>query len=158
LITTGQPEASAGPALRVIIAFGKFHGVISAGDADRLLDDDDALVGHGEGNGVAVDPLRLLGEPFDERGAVGDLAARLGERLALLGGEDLREILLVRHHQLEPLAQDRGALLACLRAPRRPGAVRGVDGAPRLVGALASAPCRARPEWRGCAPGWYSPH
>ena len=30
LITTVQPAASAGPALRVIIAFGKFHGVISA--------------------------------------------------------------------------------------------------------------------------------
>src|SRR3954463_14070288 len=30
LITTVQPAASAGPALRVIIAFGKFHGVMSA--------------------------------------------------------------------------------------------------------------------------------
>ena len=30
LITTGQPEASAGPALRVIMALGKFQGVISA--------------------------------------------------------------------------------------------------------------------------------
>jgi hypothetical protein len=28
--TIGQPAASAGPALRVIIAFGKFHGVIAA--------------------------------------------------------------------------------------------------------------------------------
>jgi hypothetical protein len=27
LMTTGQPAASAGPALRVIIALGKFHGV-----------------------------------------------------------------------------------------------------------------------------------
>ena len=30
LITIVQPAASAGPALRVIIAFGKFHGVIAA--------------------------------------------------------------------------------------------------------------------------------
>ena len=30
LITTVQPAASAGPALRVIMAFGKFHGVMSA--------------------------------------------------------------------------------------------------------------------------------
>ncbi len=30
LITTVQPAASAGPALRVIIASGKFHGVMQA--------------------------------------------------------------------------------------------------------------------------------
>src|SRR5204863_4945836 len=30
LITTGQPAASAGATLRVIIAIGKFHGVIAA--------------------------------------------------------------------------------------------------------------------------------
>ena len=28
--TIAQPEASAGPALRVIMAFGKFHGVMAA--------------------------------------------------------------------------------------------------------------------------------
>ncbi len=30
LTTTGQPAASAGPTLRVIMAIGKFHGVIAA--------------------------------------------------------------------------------------------------------------------------------
>ena len=30
LMTTGQPAASAGATLRVIIAIGKFHGVIAA--------------------------------------------------------------------------------------------------------------------------------
>ena len=30
LMTMGQPAASAGPHLRVIIALGKFHGVIAA--------------------------------------------------------------------------------------------------------------------------------
>ena len=30
MITIVQPAASAGPALRVIIAFGKFHGVTAA--------------------------------------------------------------------------------------------------------------------------------
>jgi hypothetical protein len=42
LTTTVQPAASAGPTLRVIIAAGKFHGVIARDDADRLLEHDDA--------------------------------------------------------------------------------------------------------------------
>ena len=95
-------------------------------DADRLLDDDDALVGLVPGNGVAVDALRFFAEPFEEGRRVGDLAARFGERLALLGGHQPREIFLVGDHQLEPAAQDGGALLrglACAtrerRAPRR---------------------------------------
>jgi hypothetical protein len=84
---------------------------------------------------VAVDALAFLGEPLDEAGAVGDLAARLGERLALLGGHQLRQVLLRRHHQLEPLAQDGRALLGRLRAPGRHGPRGGVDGALRVGGA-----------------------
>ena len=45
-----------------------------------------------------------------------------------VGGENLREVLLVRHHQLEPPAQDRRALLAGLRTPCRPRAVGGIGG------------------------------
>jgi hypothetical protein len=37
LITEVQPTASAGATLRVIIAIGKFHGVIGRGNSDRLL-------------------------------------------------------------------------------------------------------------------------
>ena len=76
-------------------------------DADRLLDDDDALVGLVAGNRVAVDALGFLAEPFEERRRVGDLAARLGERLPLLDRHQPRQVLLVRHHQVEPAAQDR---------------------------------------------------
>ena len=57
------------------------------GDADRLLDHDDAPVGRRRRDRVAVDALGLLAEPLEERRRVGDLAARLGERLALLGGD-----------------------------------------------------------------------
>jgi hypothetical protein len=39
-IPTVQPAASAGATLRVIIAIGKFHGVIAASDAHRLLQRD----------------------------------------------------------------------------------------------------------------------
>ena len=72
---------------------------------------------------LAVNALSFLREPLDERSAVRDLALRLRKRLALLGGEEQAEIILVRHHQVVPLAQDRGALLGSLRAPRGPRAV-----------------------------------
>jgi hypothetical protein len=117
------------------------HGVgeVPRGDrrdhADRLLDDDDALVRLVLRDGVAVDPLGLLGEPLDKARAVDDLAAGLGQGLALLHGHEDGEILLVRHHQVVPLAQDVGALLAGLGAPVGPGPVRRIDGAPGLGGA-----------------------
>ena len=59
------------------------------------------------GNRVAVDALGFLAEPFEERRAVGHFGARFGERLALLGGHQARQIVLVGHHQVEPAAQDR---------------------------------------------------
>ena len=104
--TTVQPGAIAGPALRVIIAIGKFHGVMQADDADRLLDDDDALVGLMAGDRVAVDAFGFLAEPFEERRAVGHFGARFGQRLALLDRHQARQILLVGDHQLEPAPQD----------------------------------------------------
>jgi hypothetical protein len=87
------------------------------------------------GDGVAVDALALLGEPLDEGGCIGDLAAALGQGLALLGGHQLRQILLVRHHQLEPFPQDAGTLLGGPGAPGGQRAIGRLDGAPRLAGA-----------------------
>src|SRR5258708_15812428 len=113
---------------------------------------DDGLVGPGRRDGIAVSPLRFLAEPLDEGGAIGDLAARFGERLALLRREDLREVFLVRHHQLEPPAQARGALLRRLRAPRRPSALGGFDRSTCFgrshVGHLAELLTRRRLKYR----------
>ena len=106
-------------------------------DADGLLHDEDALIRPRRRNRVAVGALAFFGEPFDERRAIGDLAARFRERLALLGGHDLRQVLLVRHHQVEPFAQDDGALLRGPRAPCRPCTLRGLHRALRLRGAHA---------------------
>src|SRR6202044_2012226 len=52
-------------------------------DADRLLDDDDAFVGAVRGDGVAVEPLALLAEPFahDLGAFLGGLAAPRWKRL-----------------------------------------------------------------------------
>ena len=127
-----QPAASAGPTLRVIIASGKFHGVMQATTPIGSLMTTMRLSGWCAGNGVAVDALGFLAEPLEERRGVGDLAARLGERLALLGGHQLREVFLVRHHQLEPAAHHRGALLGRLLAPGRKRARGGVDRRARL--------------------------
>ena len=82
-------------------------------------------------DGLAVDALGLLGEEFDEAGGIVDLAEGLGQRLALLAGHDQRQVVGVLDHQVEPSAQDPGALLGALR-PGRQRAVGGLDGRSRL--------------------------
>jgi hypothetical protein len=104
-------------------------------DADGLLQDDEALVVVGRGDGLAVDALGFLGEPLDEARAVDHFPARFGQRLALLGGHDPGEVVGVLDQQGVPLHQDRAALLGGLAAPGGPGGVRGGDGGFRLGGA-----------------------
>ena len=85
-------------------------------DADRLLDHDEAPVVADGRDHVAVDALALPRRTTRctrRRSSISPL--RLGQRLALLGGEDQREVVDVGDHQLEPLAQDRAALLGGLR-------------------------------------------
>ena len=99
------------------------HGVgeVPGGDGGdnthRLLDADDALVGGGAGDDIAVYPLCLFAEPFNEGGTVGNLAPGLRQHLALFGGHENGEVFLVLHHQVEPLAQDAGARLGGLARP-----------------------------------------
>ncbi len=116
--------------------------------ADRLAQSDDARVGPGRGNGLAIDPLGLLGEKFDETRGIVDLAARLGQWLALLAGHDHAEIVARRDHQFEPFAQQGGALLGGHAPPRFLRPLRGLDGLGRLrraaVGHAAPAPRRWR--------------
>ena len=105
-------------------------------DANRLLDDDDALVGLVAGNGVAVDALGFFAEPLEERRGVDHLALRLGERLALLGRHQPRQVLLVlRASARTSVRTARGALLRGLLAPGGQRAIRGLDRRPRLGGA-----------------------
>ena len=90
-----QPAASAGPALRVIMAERKVPGRDRAHHAHGFAQDQDAAIGEVLGNGLAVDSLALFGKPLDEACGIGDLATRLGQRLALLEGHELRQVLLV---------------------------------------------------------------
>ena len=100
---------------------------------DRLADHDIATVIQRRGDYIAIDTLRLLGEPLDERGAIGDLAARLGQRLALLSRHQSRKILAMLDDQLEPATQDGGALLCGFRAPFGKSARSSLDCRARLI-------------------------
>ena len=133
-ITTVQPAASPGPALRVIMAVGKFHGVIAAttptGSFITMMRRPFGVLR----DGVAVDALALLGEPLDEARGVGDLALALGERLALLGGHDGGEVVGVGQHQVVP---------ACAGSPRAPW--RASRARPATPGSPPRSPGGSRP-------------
>ncbi|MNM72426.1 hypothetical protein D3C81_841200 [compost metagenome] len=101
-------------------------------DAHGLAQRDQALVGGRRGQHFAVHALGFLGKPFDKAGRVRDLAARLGQRLALLARHQVGQVVRVGDHQVEPAAQQVGAFLAGLGGP---GALRNLgsgDGAPGL--------------------------
>ena len=100
-----------------------------AADPDRLADRQQPCVRPLRRNGLAIDPSCLLGEELDIGAADVDFAERLRQRLALLGGEDQREIFAVGDDQVEPFAQDVGALLG---GKFRPGRKRPLGGFDRL--------------------------
>ncbi len=69
------------------------------------------------GDRFAIDALGLFGEPFHEGRAIEDLAPSLGKGFALFGGQDGGQIVGVFDHQVEPFAQDGGAVLGCFSGP-----------------------------------------
>jgi hypothetical protein len=79
LMTTGQPAASAGATLRVIMASGKFQGVMAAHTPMGCLQHHQAAVVVELGQGLAVDALGFFGKPLDEAGAVGHFALGLAQ-------------------------------------------------------------------------------
>ena len=148
--TTVQPTAIAGATLRVIIAAGKFHGVIAATTPIGCLITTMREFGAEGRIDLAVDALRLLAEELDEGGGVVDLAARLRERLPLFAGHDERDVVAIGDDEVEPAAQDLRALFRqCLR-PRAEGALSRFDRADRLrfakARSLGERPRRSR-DW-----------
>ena len=124
LSTMVQPAATAGATLRVAMASGKFHGVISRHGPTGLCCDQDLVLALRGGEVAAVVADGLLGEPAQEFGAVGDLAAGFGQRLAHFQGHQQREVLGPLGDQVEGPAQDLGAF------PRRGAGPRGLDARP----------------------------
>ena len=117
--------------------FARDHGVGEVprrnrgAHADGLLEHQNTFVWRGAGDGVAIHALGFFGIPFDVGRAVGNFAARLGQRLALLQREQGGEFLPRFHHQIKPTAQDLAALFGRERTPggqRGPGGSHGAFG------------------------------
>ena len=100
--------------------------------ADRLLGGDDAAVGPGRRHHVAIGAAALFGEPQHIGRRDRDLALGLGERLALLGGQEFGERLLVVHDRVMQLAQQLVAVEHRGLLPRLEGRFGRLDGAARL--------------------------
>jgi hypothetical protein len=108
----------------VIIEHGKFHGVIAP---------QTPIGWRIASSRASVDAARLLGEELDIGAADIDLAQRFRERLALFGSEDQRKVLAVGDDEVEPFAQNVGALLGGQLGPRRKRALGGFHRLRRLI-------------------------
>ena len=125
------PQASAMGNIHSGTIAGKLNGVIPAHTptgcrSDQLSTSLPDVVAE-----LTLDEMRDAGREFDDFDAARDRAGGVGERLAVLLGDDAREILLVRLEELAKPHQDAGAAQRGPRAPlrerRRGGACRGVD-------------------------------
>jgi len=127
-MTTRQPAASAGATLRVIMASGKFQGVIAAHTPMGCLS---TIRRRLLSNCGRVSPLtRLASSAYHST----KLAAYATSPLASGSGLPCSavmmraEVVLVCHEQIEPFAQDDAALFGGLGAPGGPGCVGRGDG------------------------------
>ncbi|MCY1517587.1 hypothetical protein D9M68_522750 [compost metagenome] len=95
---------------------------------NRLFQGKQATITTRCGNGFAIHPASLLGEPFDETGAVSNLALGFSERLALLAGHDQCQIVEIVKHGLIPAFEQCGTLRGGPGSPGRPGTFGRFDG------------------------------
>lgn len=102
-------------------------------NTNGLLDSPHAIGGKRAGDRVAVGSGRLLAEPLEKVGSVGRLALGVGNGLAVLPGDELGNVFGVFVHEVEPLAQQLGALAAGLRAERLEGLGSRLDSALGVV-------------------------
>ena len=95
--------------------------------------DENARTRRRRGRHLADVAHAFLRIPTEELGRVGDLAAAVGQRLAVLQRDELREPLGVGHDQLVGLAQDLGALTRLLSRPAGERRLRRIDGRLRVL-------------------------
>ena len=67
--------------------------------------------------------LGFLGVPLHKARTVDNFASAFYKGLALFGGEDAAQVVLVGNEQIKPLAQDDASLFAGFGAPSRPSGV-----------------------------------
>ena len=132
--TTVLPHASAGAISSAGIVYGQFHGVMTPITPRGRRKSSTLLPGRDAVRQPPFEPLAVLGRVAPVLHELLDLVARLGDRLALVERQRLRE-------RLAPLLDDVGdavhapprARTASLRAQRVGGAVRGPDRELRVV-------------------------
>ena len=159
-MTTPLPAPSAGASLRVIIAAGKFHGVIIATTPTGGWWTIIRLAPDGRDAELAADAHRLLGVPAEELGRVGDLALGVGERLAVLAHDQRGQLVGVVDQDLPAVAQHLAALtrrgarplpLAASAASQAATASTGVPSATSATcSSVAGSSTSIRPSFEPC--------
>ena len=105
------------------------------GDPDGLVDHDDLVRAAGSGLDIAADPDGLLGVPAEELRRVKHLTAGVGQRLAVLGGDQQRQFLDPINHQLVGPLQDLRPLPRRRLRPCQCGRGGGIDTGQGVVNA-----------------------
>ena len=121
--TALHPAASAAATFLAPCARGMFQR-----DARRFVLDEKLAPRLGMRGDAAIDAPRLLAEPLEKTGGILHLAGRLGIRLALLGGEQPRELILSSQQQSGGAFQHHTALHGRHFAPRAQRLYRALDG------------------------------
>src|SRR5262249_14765727 len=99
-------------------------------DAERLADGEEVDAGSGAFRELALEQVRNAAGELDHLEAALDVALGVGEGLAVLGGEERRELVVLLLHQLEEPEHDPGA---ALRIGGGPGGLRGGRVGDRLL-------------------------
>ena len=136
---------------------GEVPGRDQVAGPDRLLHHEQAALTGGRDLEAAVDPHRLLGEPAEELGRVGDLGLRLGDRLAHLERHQQREVVgALDHRPRRRGAGSRRARAAGAR-PTRPAARARPRAPPARRRAWRRRPRRSSRRWPGSSTGKVLP-
>ena len=89
------PHAIASANIHIGTIAGKLNGVMPADDAERLADRVDVDARRGLLRVAALQQVRDPARELDDLEPARDLAERVGEHLAVLGGEEPRDVLAV---------------------------------------------------------------
>lgn len=112
-----------------------------AANTNRLLGSPYSVSWYAGRNDVAVCAGSLLAEPLEEIGSVGGLASGICERLSVLPGDELGNVLCVLHGKVVPLAQQLRALAAGQISERLEGVGGSGDGGLGIGGGEFGACC-----------------